>query len=364
MSEAPAVEPPTGRPAIEDLATARALSALRLPLIGLPLAAVVFAVPAVWLIVAGGGWIGIAVLAIAALAFVVTSVLALVITGFWIGPAGRLLRAESWRAASVKVYRPSKGFPRARLVVKEADGKSLSILAPALPWAAQQILARTSKIWLVGPDDKGWVAIRSTGLALPLGQARVSTADLSTGYEITVDQPDPARASLASGDAVLAKVIAAPRKRSRTDMVAPVVLLAFAGFVVVDLVQRGIKASQVGLAIGVFVGTLIIAGFFAWRLYKALYWAKVDKLLSAGPWNAVAVDLPEPTRVGRETVTAQATFADGRTVPVKLTRAGHAIRANVAATGKLWVAGIPGEGKQMVAGIPGYPFLSRADFGS
>nr|WP_253832265.1 hypothetical protein [Actinokineospora globicatena]MCP2301166.1 hypothetical protein [Actinokineospora globicatena]GLW77198.1 hypothetical protein Aglo01_16800 [Actinokineospora globicatena]GLW84032.1 hypothetical protein Aglo02_16720 [Actinokineospora globicatena] len=364
MSEAPAVEPPTGKPAFEDLATAKALTALRLPLIGLPLAALAFAVPTGWLIAAGAGWIGIAVLGIAAVAFLVTTVLALIITGFWIGPAGRLLRAEPWRAASVKVYRPAKGFPRARLVVKEADGTSLSLLAPALPWAAQQILARTGKIWLVGPDDKGWVAIRSTGLAAPLGQARVSTADLSTGYEITVDQPDPAMASLASGDAVLAKVIAMPRKRSRTDMVAPVVLLAFAVFVVVDLLKRGVRADQVGLAVGVFAGTLIIVGFFAWRLYKALYWAKIDRLLSLGPWNAVTAELPEPTRVGRTTVTAQATLADGRIVPVTLPRAGHAIRANIAATGKLWVAGIPADGKQMVTGIPGYPFLNRADFGS
>ncbi|GAA2989807.1 hypothetical protein [Actinokineospora diospyrosa] len=364
MSEAPAVAPPTDTPAIEDLATAKALAALRLPLIGLPLAAVVFAAPAIWLASAGAGWIGIAVLTIGALAFVITAILAVIITGFWIGPAGRLLRAEPWRAASVKVYRPTKGFPRARLVVQEADGTTVNLLAPALPWAAQQILARTGKIWLVGPDDKGWVAIRSSGLALPLGQARVTQADLSSGYEISVDQPDPSRASLASGDAVLAKVIATPRKRSRTDLVAPVVLLAFAGFVVVDLLKRGVRSDQVWLAVGVFVGTLIIAGFFAWRLYKALYWAKMDRLLSAGPWKSVSVELPEPTSVGRATVTAQATLPDGRIVPVTLPRAVHAVRANIAATGKLWVAGTPTAGKRMAAGIPGYPFLNRAEFGS
>ncbi|GLZ41234.1 hypothetical protein [Actinokineospora sp. NBRC 105648] len=361
--EAAAVEPPVEGPAIEDLATARALTSIRLPLIGLPFAVLLFGVPAVWLIAAGGGWIGIAILTVAALAFLVTLVLAVLISGRWIGPATRLLRTSPWRPATVKVFRPTRGLPKARLLARFPDGSTLNLLAPALPWAAQQVLARTGKIWLVGPDDKGWTAIRSTGLALPLGQARVSTAEFTSAYEISVEQPAPVRASLASADAVLARVIAAPRKRARTDLVAPALLTIFAGFIVVDLLRRGIRADQVWLSIGVFVGTLAILALLGWRIHRMLHWSKIDRLLAAGPWTQVPVDLPAPTRVTRKTVTGQATLPDGRVVPVVLPRAGSSLRTNVAATGVLWVAGKPEAGLTAAAGLPGYPFLNLAHFG-
>ncbi|WP_026424839.1 hypothetical protein [Actinokineospora inagensis] len=359
MSEAPAVEPPTDRPAIEDPATAKALSSLRLPLVGLPVAAVVFAGLAGWLIAVGGGWLGITVLVVAAIAFLVTTFLAVVISGRWIGPASKLLREQPWRESPVTVYRPGRGFPRVGLQLPD-----VALLAPAMPWPAQQILARTGRVWVVGPDERGWAAIRSTGLALPLGQARVTTADLSDRIEVAVEQHDPGRASLAAGDAVLARVIAGPRKRSRTDLVAPILLTVFAIFVDVDLVRRGVRSDQVWLAVGTLVGTLLILGFLGWRGYRAWYWARVDKLLAAGPWKSVSITLPEPNRVRRETVVGQAILIDGRAVAVKLPRAGHALRANISATGLLWVAGTPDAGREMIAGIPGYPFLNRAEFGS
>ncbi len=361
--EAPAVAPPTGGPAIDDPATARALSALRAPLFGLPAAVVLFGVPALWLAAAGAGWIGVAGLTIAALAFVIATIIAVVTTGGWIGPASKLLRTAPWRPAAVKVYRPSRGFPRARLGVREDDGTTISLLAPALPWAAQQVLARTGRIWLVGPDAKGWTAIRSAGLALPLGQARVTAADVTTGYEINVEQPAPVRAPLASADVVLSRTIATPRRRSRTELIAPALLLVFAGFVVVDLVRRGVRADQVLLAVGVGAGTLAVIALMAWRVHRVVHWTKVDRLLGSGPWTAVPIDLPEPAGLTRQRATGLATLPDGRTVPVALARTGHALRANVAATGQLWVAGRPAAGAEAVVGLPGYPFLALARFG-
>ncbi|MGQ0840495.1 hypothetical protein [Actinokineospora sp.] len=358
--EAPAVEPPTNRPAIEDQPTARALRSLRIPLFVLPFAALLFGVPAIVLDI---GWIVIALLTIAALAFVIATMLTIAISGFWIGPATRLLRAHPWRPATVKVFRPTRGFPRAKLVVREADGEPLNLLAPALPWPVQQLFARTGKLWLVGPDAKGWVALRSAGLALPLGQARVTKEDVASGYEIDVEQPAPVRIPLAANDAVLSRIIAAPRRRSRTELIAPSLLLVFAIVVVVDLVRRGIRADQVDLAVFVGLATLGIAALLGWRVRKVRYWAKVDRLLGAGPWTSVPVDLPEPDDVRRATVTARATLPGGQAVSVTLPRASHALLANVAGTGQLWVAGVPRAGGEAVAGLPGYPFLNLAKFG-
>ncbi|SDC77283.1 hypothetical protein [Actinokineospora iranica] len=362
--EAPAVEPPTDRPAIQDPATARAMSGLRLSLASLPVAVLLFGVPAAWLALAGAGWIAVTALAVAALAFLIATILTVLISGFWIGPASRLLRAQAWRPAAVTVFRPTRGFPRTRLLVREEDGTAKNLLAPALPWPAQQVLARTGRVWLVGPDARGWVAIRSAGLALPLGQARVTAEDVSAGYQIEVEQPAPVRAPLAAADAVLSRVIATPRRRSRTELVAPALLLVFAGFVVVDLVNRGIRPDQVWLAVFVGLGTLGLVALLAWRVRRVLYWAKADRLLAAGPWTPVPAEFAAPTRVRRAAATGRATLPDGRVVPVALRRSGHALRANIAATGLLWTAGPPVAGGEAAVGLPGYPFLTVARFGA
>ncbi|WP_018683491.1 hypothetical protein [Actinokineospora enzanensis] len=363
--EAPVVEPPTTGPAIDDPATTRALTALRAPLLVLPLATVALGVPAILLAVADAGWPGIAVLTIAALAFLITAMLAIWLSGRWIGPAGRLLRAEPWRRASVQVFRAGRrGLPRATLLVREDGKPPLRLVATALPWAAQQVLARTGTVWLVGPDDRGWAAVRAPGLALPLGQAQVVPGESRGENEITVEQTAPVRIPLAAGDAVLSRVIAAPRKRSRTDVVAPGLLFLFAVVVTVDLIRRGVQSDQVVLAVCTFAGTLAIAGYLAWRVGKLRYWIKADRLLAAGPWTPVKADFPKPAKVGKVTVTGRATLPGGDTVGVTLPRAGHALRSNIAATGTLWVAGQPGPGKPAAVGIPGYPFLNIATFDS
>ncbi|MDQ3404311.1 MAG: hypothetical protein M3548_13095, partial [Actinomycetota bacterium] len=281
----------------------------------------------------------------------------------WIGPASRLLRTQSWRPAKVRVFRPGRGLPKAKLLVRDGD-RTLNLTASALPWAVQQLFARTGRIWLVGPDDKGWVAIRSAGLALPLGSARVTAENVAAGWEINIEQPEPARVSIAAGDAVVARMLATPRRRSRTELIAPTLLMVFAVIVVVDLIGRDLREDQVELVGLVGLAVLGIAALLAWRVRKLLYWSKVDKLLAVGPWTSVPVELDLPRNDTRtRTVTALATLPGGQTVPVTLPRAGQALLANIAGTGQLWVAGTPKADVETVAGLPGYPFLSLARFG-
>ncbi|HVK22577.1 MAG TPA: hypothetical protein VM677_14555 [Actinokineospora sp.] len=344
--EAPALEPPTDTPAITDPHTASALRALRAPLLGLPALAMVFGVPAVSLGLAGAGWVLVALLGIAAVAFLIAAVLTFVMIGAWVGPAAKLLRDQSWREATVKVYRPGRGLPKSKLVVRDG-GKTLNLVANALPWAAQQVLARTGRIWLVGPDESGWAAIRSAGLALPLGQAKVTTEDVASGYQVNVLQDDPVKVPLAASDAVLVRTTATPRKRSKSDVILPAVLMVFAAIMAGDLFSRDLRSDQIPLAIGVVVGTLGIAGLLAWRIGKLRYWSTVDKLLAAGPWKSVPV-----------TVDGDTLRAEGKTVALR--RGAKELRANAEATGLLWVAGRP-SGKVAV-GLPGYPFLSVAEF--
>ncbi|MFC5285431.1 hypothetical protein ACFPM7_00045 [Actinokineospora guangxiensis] len=353
MSEVPAAEPPGGGVAVDDPATARALRALRLPLIVLPVSAAVFAVPAILL-----SGLASALFTMAALAFVLGTLVVLATTAFWIGPAAALLRAQPWRPAKVRVYRTLKGLPRTPLRLREPDGVTTDLLAPALSWTAQQVLARTGRVWLVGPDERGWAAIRSPGLALPLGQAKVADVQIGGGYEISPVQSDPRAAATAAEDAVLARAIAGPRRRSKTDILAPALLLAFAVFVLVDLLRRGTQGRG-ELLLGLLVATALILGLLAWRVYRLRHWSRVGALLGAGAWTPVPVELE---LTDARTVIAQATLADGRTADVRFHRAGHALLANIAATGRMWTAGAPADGPVAV-GLPGYPFLTVARIG-
>ncbi|UVS76421.1 hypothetical protein [Actinokineospora sp. UTMC 2448] len=350
MSEVPAAEPPTDGVALADPATARALRGLRLPLVTLPVAAAVSGVPAILL-----SGLASALLTIAALAFVIGTLIVIATTGFWIGPATKLLRTRPWRPARVRVYRALKGLPRTPLRLREPDGTTVDLLAPALSWSAQQVLARTGAVWIVGPDERGWAAIRSPGLALPLGQARVADIDVGAGYQISPVQASPRSAATAAEDAVLARAIAGPRRRSRTDLVAPALLLAFAVFVLVDLLRRGV-AGRAELLVGLIAATALIVGLLAWRVHRLRHWGTVQRLLSAGPWTRV------PATLAEDRATAEVKLPDGRTATVRFHRPSQALLANIAATGQLWTAGPPADGPVAV-GLPGYPFLAVARIG-
>ncbi len=346
--EAPAVEPPTDIPAMADPHTARAYRDLRIPLLGLPVGAVVFGVPAIFL---RAGWVATAVLGVIALAFVLATVVSFSLVGTWLRPADKLLKDQPWREASVKVYRSARGLPRTKMRVDDGTTK-LSLRANALPWTAQQVLARTGRIWLVGPSADGWVAIRSAGLALPLGPAQVVDEDVSNGYEIAIEQEAPLKVPLAAEDVVLAKATATPRRRAKTDLIGPGILLLIALVLVVDLVQRGAYVAHLGAAIGLGIGTFALAALLVWRIRKLRYWTTLDRLLGSGPWRSVPV-----TADGHAFL---ATLDDGKTAKVKLGHGAKELRANVEATGLLWIAG-PTDGKA-AAGLPGYPFLTIAVF--
>lgn len=353
MSEAPAAEPPTDGPALADPATARALRGLRRPLLVLPPAALLCGVPAIVLAVRGTGGLAVALLTIGALAFVLGTMVAVAVTGFWLRPATRLLRAQPWRPARVRVYGVTKGLPRTPLHVREPDGSTVSLLAPALPWVAQQVMARTGRVWLVGPDARGWAAIRSAGLALPLGQARVADVGVTAGFEVSPVQAAPAAVATAGDDAVLARAIAGPRRRSRTDLVAPGLLLAFALFVMVDLLRRGVQ-GRVDLLLGLAGVTLLILGLLGWRVHRLWHWRRVSRLLARGPWTPVPAALDDGT--------TRAALPDGRVA--ELRRPSPALLANIAATGRMWTAGpVDGAAGHVAVGLPGYPFLATARIG-
>ena len=55
-------------------------------------------------------------------------------------------------------------------------------------------------------------------------------------------------------------------------------------------------------------------------------------------------------------------LADGRVVPFRLPKADPSMAANIAATGRLWIAGVPAPGAAKT-GVPGYPVLGTVWLG-
>ncbi|OLR95586.1 hypothetical protein BJP25_00395 [Actinokineospora bangkokensis] len=353
------VEPPAGTPALADPATARALRSMRVPFLVLPPVVLALGVLAGWLSGAGAPPAVVTLVVIVALAFAIALVLTFVLHGLWLRPAGRMLAGSPWRPASVAVHRASKGLPRTPLVVSDGERRFTAVVG-ALPWAVQQVLARTGRVWVVGPDESGWVALRSTGLLLPLGAARVSAAEV--GPRVVVEQPEPLRVRAALEDLVVARQVAVPRRRSRTGLVAPALLLVFALVGLVDLLGRDFAGELLGVTAAVVAVVLALAALLVWRVRVARRWSAVEKSLAAGAWTAVPVVLDPPADQFPRTVTGTAEVG-GRTVPVRLVAASAGLRANTAATGTLWTAGAPAPGAAVAAGLPGYPYTTLARFG-
>ena len=363
--EVPAVEPAGDAPAAADPATGWALQALRASVLAPAVLSLIAIVVAIAIGIAGVTEVFVLIIALAGLLGLSAGAPATLRWLRWRGPARELLDTQPWRPADVSVFHQPRGRARAlgsRLRVLDASGEPIWLSVLGLNWSGQQVLARTGRVWLVGPDDEGNVAIRSSGLAVPIAMAQVG-AQQPADVLVEAQQRAPRRAPKARDDVVVANLLAGPRRRSRTDLVAPILLLGLAIVVLVAILRSDHAAPRYGELIGsVLVILVLLAAFAGWRVSRLVRTSRIDRMLAAGPWRPVPVDLDGTPDPRKQELRGNATLPDGGKVGVSVPRAGFVLAANVAATGLLWVVGEPSAGCRTVVGLPGYPLLAVATF--
>lgn len=361
--EVPAVEPAGDAPAAADPATEWALRALRASVLAPAILSSIAIVVAIAIGLAGVAEVFVLIIALAGLLGLSAGAPVTLRWLRWRGPIRALLGAQPWRPADVSVFRPSRGRAvGCRLRVLDTSGEPMWLGAVGLGWGGQQVLARTGRAWLVGPDDEGNVAVRSSGLAVPIAMAQVGT-QLATDVVVEAEQRAPRRAPKARDDVVVANLLAGPRRRSRTDLVAPVLLLGLAIVVLIAVLRSNHAAPRYGETLwSVLVVIAVLGAFAGWRIARLVRTGRIDRMLASGPWRAVPVDLESKPDPRKPELRGNATLPDGGTVAVSVPKAGFVLSSNVAATGLLWVAGEPAAGHRTVAGLPGYPLLAVATF--
>lgn len=361
--EVPAVEPAGDAPAAADPATGWAMRALRAAVLAPAILSLIAVAVSIVIGLAGITEAFVLIIALAGVLGLGASAPVAMRWLRWHTPARALLDTQPWRPADVSVFRQARGRGiGVRLRVLDAGGEPLWLTVVGLSWGGQQVLARTGRAWLVGPDAEGNAAVRSSGLAVPIAMAQVATQQ-AADVLVEAEQRAPRRAPKARDDVVVAQMLAGPRRRSRTDLVAPVLLLGLAIVVLVAVLRSNHAAPRFGELLGsVVVVIALLAGFAGWRILKLLRTSRIDRMLAAGPWRAVPVHVDGRPDPRRQELRGNATLPGGGTVEVSVPRAGFVLSVNVAATGLLWVAGEPEAGRRTVVGLPGYPLLAVATF--
>jgi len=281
----------------------------------------------------------------------------------WPAPARRLLAAQSWRAVLVTAVHNGS--------LELGDGTRARVWG--MPAAVRDVIARTGRVWLVGPDARGWLALRADGLHTPW-PARITTrgpADRSTGLRLPVAGPtgvvDGLWSDPTTTDRWLAPVarLADPMVvqvrhlvgRQWSDLVFTTALMA-ALVVVAALVDVGPHAWLVPLAVVVALG---VVGHSVWRVRTV---RRLAALLHAGPWQRADATLPswDVRQRGRGDGTATVRMPGGERFTLDLRAVHLDVLANTRQTESIWVAGTPAPGSTLAVGFPGYPVVAAARF--
>jgi hypothetical protein len=267
----------------------------------------------------------------------------------WSRAARALLSGEPWRPVGAVVRGAT---------VRLADGTLVRVWE--LPPPARAVIARSGRVWLVGPDSHGWVALRVDGLHTPW-PARVRGA----GVRLPAAGPTGMVDGLWSGTgvpqaeqqgdvAVAVTPVQAPQVVAADDPVVAAWVRHLARLVWGELAFAGLCTA--GLAVlaasfwpAVVAAGAVVAGMLAWRARTV---HRLARLLTRGPWQRADAVLTDG-------VTAVRT-ADGTRFTVELRGTHPDVVANVDETSSLWVAGSPSEAAAV--GFPGYPVLAAARF--
>ncbi|MFF1608586.1 hypothetical protein ACFVYA_12455 [Amycolatopsis sp. NPDC058278] len=275
-----------------------------------------------------------------------TFALAGAIEAWWLYRAyGRVPETRLKREAFRQVDVTADGLVAAgRTVgVRLPDGRWLRV---RLDEAHRLLVAGHRRVWLLGRGPKVFVGFS--------GVVRLRRATVHDGPPPgAVPMPAPA----GSGSPRLDPVLTAHRHQLARDLRATaaflLVLAAFAVWVGLGFPVVGWVAWPFG------AGTLLGASVSAFRAIA------YRRPLRADHWTELRAVLDGPVRMSRHGVarlSGLTMLADGRVVPFRLPKADPSMAANIAATGRLWIAGVPRPGAAKT-GLPGYPVLGTVWLG-
>lgn len=244
--------------------------------------------------------------------------------GGWVWrPAPRRLLAEQpWRETPVKVLN-LRGT-----VLVLPDG--VYVRVSGLPAAARGVVVRTRRVWTVGPDAEGRLAVRVEGLYTPWPARRIP--------------PRPGTAALPADGrttAMTARHAEVTSGRVTTGVLAVLSLLALMSGVLAVL--GGAWTDYLQTAVYVLLAVAFLARVRYLRQFRpSAPWVRVEAATPS--WRARGGGLASGT--------VTVTFPDGRRRTAQLDRAPLDLFANVVREKGLWVAG------DRVAGFPDYAVVA------
>lgn len=216
------------------------------------------------------------------------------------------------------------------------------------------LLAAHRRLWLLGSGRKVFVGF--SGVVV-VRRARVH--DEPPAGAVAVPP-----AGWHSGSPRLDPVLAAHRRRIAAELGAGaafmLALAALSTWVRLDfpagdhtsgLVTVGFTASTVLALVGAAIGAVRAVAY--------------RRPLPADHWTELRAVLDGPVRMSRHgaaRLSGLTMLADGTVVGFRLPKADPSMAANIAATGRLWIAGVPKPGAAKT-GVPGYPVLGTVWLG-
>ncbi|GAB3139147.1 hypothetical protein [Amycolatopsis sp. NPDC004378] len=227
--------------------------------------------------------------------------------------------------------------------VRLPDGRWLRV---RLDEAYRLLLAGHRRVWLLGRGPKVFVGFS--------GLVRIRRARI-------FDAPPPGAVAVpplaGSASPRLDPVLAAHRRRIARELrVGAAFLLALAGFALWVRVDFPAVKWAALAATAVALLSALVAATRSWAHSRPL---------PADHWTELRAVLDGPVRMGRRgaaRLSGLTMLADGTVVGFRLPKADPSMAANIAATGRLWIAGVPRPGAAKT-GVPGYPVLGTVWLG-
>ncbi|MGK3199822.1 hypothetical protein [Amycolatopsis sp. MEPSY49] len=228
--------------------------------------------------------------------------------------------------------------------VRLPDGRWLRV---RLDEAYRLLVAGHRQVWLLGRGPKVFVGFSGV---VRVRRARIHDAPPAGAVAV----PAP----VWSGSPRLDPVLTAHRRQIARELRATaaflLVLAGFALWVRLDFPAVGWVAWPFAAGALLSAFAAVLRSFAHGRPLPAEHWTE----LRAVPDGPVRMS----RRGGAARVSGLTMLADGTVVGFRLLKADASMAANIAATGRLWIAGVPRPGA-VKTGVPGYPVLGTVRLG-